>query len=161
MKKEQTEEKDYLLEYDKLSIDINVEKVSFEDAFQCCKMYIFHFLLNMEYLISIGIKEKLINLALNSINKSKESENKNKINDIECIKLWELYDKEKNSVNKHFLRIVITYFYNISSSDKKHYTAEDIFINFYQLLYELDPKLCKQFTDYIFLSCPLLSKQTP
>ena len=143
-------------EYDRLDNALNLDKMPYETSMFLVLSYIKKLSLDESILSSLGINNKYLDLVMESINTITEIttiEDENKINELEKVKIWKEHDaiKEQSSKDKKFLRLAVCCFYDKSFAlrDSMHYNAEDTFDITYTLLYELEPKLCRLFTEYI------------
>ena len=146
-------------EYDRLENKLNLEEISYKDILSIFIDFIKKIALAEINKNEIGLSSKYINIVLEAINIITNLENKSeefKVNELERVKIWKFHDEIQNkmSLDKLFLRVSVCCFFDESFAikDAIHYNTEDVLDNFYTLLYELEPKLCKQFTDYVLVS---------
>lgn len=148
-------------EYDRLANTLDLEKIAYKDILFLFIDFIKKIALEEIDDNKIGLSREYTNMVLDAINIITNIQNKfekAKINEFERVKIWKYHDKikDKVSLDKLFLRVAICCFFDESFAikDSLQYNTEDVLDNFYTLLYELEPKLCKKFTNYILLSYP-------
>ncbi|CAA6810574.1 MAG: Unknown protein [uncultured Sulfurovum sp.] len=162
MSKDLDERADFY-EYDRLESKLNLEEISYKEILFISISFIKKIALAELNKNEIGLSHKYINIVLDAIDIVTNLENKSeefKIYEFERVKIWKYHHEiqDKMSLDKLFLRVSVCCFFDESFAikDSIHYNVEDVLDNLYTLLYELEPKLCKQFTDHVLSSiCPL------